>query len=105
MRPVQTNKSIVEFFRKNDHVAKIGLRDQRNALHFFKIPGMRQNNPHAVAGIGAIVFYIFMLGLNPTNIPDTALTNTALFVSIVGLIAMVLGYGKALRNMNWKLFE
>jgi len=54
MWPVQTHIPTVELFRENDHVAEVGLGDQRNPFHFFKIPGARQGNPHAVTGIGAI---------------------------------------------------
>ena len=54
MGPVQTYIPAAELFRENDYVAKIGLGDQGHPFHFFKIPGTRQGNPHAVTGIGAV---------------------------------------------------
>ena len=54
MRPVQTHVSALKFLRENDHIAEVGLGDQRNTFDFFKISGARQGNPHAVTGIGAI---------------------------------------------------
>ena len=71
MWPVQTHIPIAELFRENDHIAEVRLGDQRNTFHFFKIPGARQGNPHAVTGIGAIGQQVLVFYQGNPNVFDS----------------------------------
>ena len=54
VRPIQSGKSVAEFFREQAHVAAICLGDERNAFDGSKVLGLRQANSDAMSRIRAV---------------------------------------------------
>ncbi len=74
-----------------------------DGIHYWTLIGII-STPFAIAGIGSIMFFISLLNIFPKIYPPDVSSNV-LFISILAVIGMGLGYYKALKNVNWKLFE
>ena len=61
MGPVQSRVSSLELLGENNHIAKVGLGDQGDALNAFKVFGPGQTDAYPVPGVGAVGKKIFSL--------------------------------------------
>jgi hypothetical protein len=76
----------------------------QDGISFWTAIGM-VSTPFAIAGIGSILFIISMSLLFPNQVLDGAVTYSISFISVLGIVLMIIGYAKAFTNVNWKMFE
>ena len=75
----------LEFLRKNNHIAKVGLGDQRDALNAFKVFCPGKCDAHPVPGVRAVGKKIFALHRVYAEVLDSELLIFAKMLSCAGV--------------------